>query len=70
MALKRCNLCSLLLLFSVVVRLLQQLYRKKPGMTMDASRLAENLPKNRYRDISPCMLYVIVTLDIMLYGFH
>ena len=36
----------------------QQLYRKKPGMTMEASRLMENLPKNRYRDISPCTSYV------------
>ncbi|XP_071493680.1 tyrosine-protein phosphatase non-receptor type 4-like isoform X6 [Diadema antillarum] len=30
-----------------------QLYRKKPGMTMGACRLAENIAKNRYRDISP-----------------
>ena len=33
---------------------LQQLYRKKPGMTMNAARLENNIPKNRYRDISPC----------------
>lgn len=32
----------------------KQLYRKKPGMTMNAARLSENIPKNRYRDISPC----------------
>ena len=32
----------------------QQLYRKKPGMTMNASRHADNIVKNRYRDISPC----------------
>ncbi|XP_013395604.1 tyrosine-protein phosphatase non-receptor type 4 isoform X4 [Lingula anatina] len=31
----------------------EQLYRKKPGMTMNAARLPENIPKNRYRDISP-----------------
>ncbi|XP_030846455.1 tyrosine-protein phosphatase non-receptor type 4 isoform X2 [Strongylocentrotus purpuratus] len=30
-----------------------QLYRKKPGMTMGACRLAENVAKNRYRDIAP-----------------
>ncbi|XP_071802883.1 tyrosine-protein phosphatase non-receptor type 4-like isoform X3 [Asterias amurensis] len=31
----------------------EQLYRKKPGMTMNASRHADNIVKNRYRDISP-----------------
>ncbi|KAK3587914.1 hypothetical protein CHS0354_014428 [Potamilus streckersoni] len=31
----------------------EQLYRKKPGMTMNAARLEVNIPKNRYRDISP-----------------
>nr|XP_022305445.1 tyrosine-protein phosphatase non-receptor type 4-like isoform X5 [Crassostrea virginica] len=31
----------------------EQLYRKKPGMTMNAARLEENIAKNRYRDISP-----------------
>ncbi|XP_064614139.1 tyrosine-protein phosphatase non-receptor type 4-like [Liolophura sinensis] len=31
----------------------EQLYRKKMGMTMNAARLGENVPKNRYRDISP-----------------
>ncbi|XP_033762686.1 tyrosine-protein phosphatase non-receptor type 4-like isoform X2 [Pecten maximus] len=31
----------------------EQLYRKKPGMTMNAARLETNIPKNRYRDISP-----------------
>ncbi|XP_064647817.1 tyrosine-protein phosphatase non-receptor type 4-like isoform X4 [Lineus longissimus] len=31
----------------------EQLYRKKPGMTMQAARQSENIPKNRYRDISP-----------------
>lgn len=31
----------------------EQLYRKKPGMTMNAARLEANIPKNRYRDISP-----------------
>ncbi|VDI68836.1 tyrosine-protein phosphatase non-receptor type 4 [Mytilus galloprovincialis] len=30
-----------------------QLYRKKPGMTMNAARLDANIAKNRYRDISP-----------------
>jgi len=43
-----------LILLTYLLCLFQQIYRKKPGMTMDASRLAENLPKNRYRDISPC----------------
>ncbi|XP_052682171.1 tyrosine-protein phosphatase non-receptor type 4-like isoform X7 [Crassostrea angulata] len=31
----------------------EQLYRKKPGMTMNAARLDDNIAKNRYRDISP-----------------
>ncbi|XP_074659183.1 tyrosine-protein phosphatase non-receptor type 4-like isoform X2 [Tubulanus polymorphus] len=30
-----------------------QLYRKKPDFTMQDARLPENIPKNRYRDISP-----------------
>lgn len=31
----------------------QELYRKKPGMSMEEARKPENLPKNRYRDILP-----------------
>ncbi|KAK3528373.1 hypothetical protein QTP86_034129 [Hemibagrus guttatus] len=30
-----------------------QLYRKRPGMSMFCARLPQNLSKNRYRDISP-----------------
>ncbi|XP_048390229.1 tyrosine-protein phosphatase non-receptor type 4 isoform X1 [Stegostoma tigrinum] len=30
-----------------------QLYRKKPGMTMSCAKLPLNISKNRYRDISP-----------------
>ncbi|TSK67217.1 Tyrosine-protein phosphatase non-receptor type 4 [Bagarius yarrelli] len=30
-----------------------QLYRKRPGMSMSCARLPQNLSKNRYRDISP-----------------
>nr|XP_033801316.1 tyrosine-protein phosphatase non-receptor type 4 isoform X3 [Geotrypetes seraphini] len=30
-----------------------QLYRKKPGMTMSCAKLPQNISKNRYRDISP-----------------
>ncbi|XP_033869912.2 tyrosine-protein phosphatase non-receptor type 4-like isoform X1 [Acipenser ruthenus] len=30
-----------------------QLYRKKPGMAMSCAKLPQNIPKNRYRDISP-----------------
>ncbi|XP_071033049.1 tyrosine-protein phosphatase non-receptor type 4 [Parasteatoda tepidariorum] len=30
-----------------------QLYRKKPGMSMNIAKLPENLNKNRYKDISP-----------------
>lgn len=33
------------------------IFRKKPGMTCDISKLPENVTKNRYRDISPCMYY-------------
>lgn len=32
----------------------QQLYRKRPGMTMQCAKLPQNVSKNRYRDISPC----------------
>lgn len=32
----------------------QQLYRKRPGMTMLCAKLPQNVSKNRYRDISPC----------------
>uniref|UniRef100_A0A8B9K1L7 protein-tyrosine-phosphatase n=1 Tax=Astyanax mexicanus TaxID=7994 RepID=A0A8B9K1L7_ASTMX len=32
---------------------LQQLYRKRPGMTMSCAKLPQNISKNRYRDISP-----------------
>lgn len=40
----------------------QELYRKKPGMSMEEARKPENLPRNRYRDILPyddtrCKLY-------------
>ncbi|CAE1298319.1 PTPN4 [Acanthosepion pharaonis] len=31
----------------------EQLYRKKHGLTMNAARLPANIPKNRYRDVSP-----------------
>ncbi len=33
---------------------LQQMYRKKPGLTHNAARQSDNICKNRYRDISPC----------------
>lgn len=33
---------------------LQQLYRKRPGMSMLCAKLPQNVSKNRYRDISPC----------------
>ena len=35
---------------------LQRLYRRKPGMAAIASKLPQNLGKNRYRDISACEL--------------
>lgn len=37
-----------------VFLVLQQLYRKRPGMTMLCAKLPQNVSKNRYRDISPC----------------
>ncbi|XP_039538184.1 tyrosine-protein phosphatase non-receptor type 4 isoform X2 [Pimephales promelas] len=30
-----------------------QMYRKRPGMTMSCAKLPQNISKNRYRDISP-----------------
>ena len=38
----------------------EQLYRKKPGLSADESKKQENVTKNRYRDISPCMLFPIL----------
>ena len=38
----------------VIPFLLQRLYRRKPGMAAIASKLPQNLGKNRYRDISAC----------------
>ncbi|KAK2564770.1 Tyrosine-protein phosphatase non-receptor type 4 [Acropora cervicornis] len=32
----------------------QELYRKKPGMSMEEARKPQNLARNRYRDILPC----------------
>lgn len=32
----------------------EQLYRRKPGLTVNEARRQENEKKNRYRDISPC----------------
>ncbi|XP_022079809.1 tyrosine-protein phosphatase non-receptor type 4-like isoform X2 [Acanthaster planci] len=37
----------------MALTLFEQLYRKKPGMTMNACRHPDNIAKNRYRDISP-----------------
>ncbi|CAH2305098.1 tyrosine- phosphatase non-receptor type 4 [Pelobates cultripes] len=41
------------LLDGTVLAQFDQLYRKKPGMTMSCAKLPQNIPKNRYRDISP-----------------
>ncbi len=32
------------------------IFRRKPGLSCEVAKLAENVPKNRYRDISPCKL--------------
>lgn len=34
----------------------EKLYRKHPSLTCDEATKPKNLNKNRYRDISPCML--------------
>lgn len=36
-----------------ILNLFETLYRKRPGGTHQSAKLSENLPKNRYRDISP-----------------
>ena len=36
-----------------ILHLFESLYRKKPGGTHQTAKLTHNLPKNRYRDISP-----------------
>ncbi|XP_075685177.1 tyrosine-protein phosphatase non-receptor type 4 isoform X2 [Rhinoderma darwinii] len=41
------------LLNGTVLAQFDQLYRKKPGMTMSCAKLPQNISKNRYRDISP-----------------
>ncbi|XP_043104850.1 tyrosine-protein phosphatase non-receptor type 4 isoform X2 [Puntigrus tetrazona] len=38
---------------ATVLAQFDQLYRKRPGMTMSCAKLPQNLSKNRYRDISP-----------------
>lgn len=45
----------------------QQLYRKKPGMTMSCAKLPQNISKNRYRDISPCkyLLSLFVKVNLL-----
>lgn len=35
----------------------EQLYRKHPEMDSEEARKAENVNKNRYRDISPCKYF-------------
>uniref|UniRef100_A0A8C0GLM4 Tyrosine-protein phosphatase n=1 Tax=Chelonoidis abingdonii TaxID=106734 RepID=A0A8C0GLM4_CHEAB len=41
------------LITGTVLAQFDQLYRKKPGMTMSCAKLPQNVSKNRYRDISP-----------------
>ncbi|XP_026563783.1 tyrosine-protein phosphatase non-receptor type 4 isoform X2 [Pseudonaja textilis] len=41
------------LITGTVLAQFDQLYRKKPGMTMLCAKLPQNISKNRYRDISP-----------------
>ncbi|XP_035879507.1 tyrosine-protein phosphatase non-receptor type 4 isoform X3 [Phyllostomus discolor] len=41
------------LITGTILTQFDQLYRKKPGMTMSCARLPQNISKNRYRDISP-----------------
>ncbi|KAI4574903.1 hypothetical protein MJG53_002844 [Ovis ammon polii x Ovis aries] len=41
------------LITGTVLTQFDQLYRKKPGMTMCCAKLPQNISKNRYRDISP-----------------
>ena len=41
----------------------EQLYRRKPGLTVTEARRQDNEKKNRYRDISPCK-YVCVCVCV------
>ncbi|KAJ3592137.1 hypothetical protein NHX12_007266 [Muraenolepis orangiensis] len=41
------------LLSGAILAQFDQLYRKRPGMTMLCAKLPQNVSKNRYRDISP-----------------
>jgi tyrosine-protein phosphatase non-receptor type 4 len=46
-------LISILLVAGSAIMQFEQLYRRQPSMSMNACRLAENVNKNRYRDVSP-----------------
>ncbi len=49
---------------------LQQLYRKRPGMSMSCARLPQNVSKNRYRDISPCeYTQLVFVLDSEMFSW-
>lgn len=41
----------------------EQLYRKKPGLLTDEAKRSENQNKNRYRDISPCMCFILYAVE-------
>lgn len=56
---------------SSLVAQFEQLYRRKPGLTVTEARRPDNEKKNRYRDISPCkcsppyfFVYVYVFLQM------
>lgn len=39
------------------------LYRKHPDMSCDEAYKQKNVNKNRYRDISPCKLFVLIEVQ-------
>lgn len=45
----------------------EQLYRRKPGLTVTEARRPDNEKKNRYRDISPCM-YSVALHSLNIYS--
>ena len=60
------NILFVVLFFSRTYK--QRLYRRKPGMAAVASKLPQNLVKNRYRDISACRsirLYDVMFNDVI-----
>lgn len=45
----------------------EQMYRKNAALAITEARKAENVAKNRYRDISPCKFSALTTYSGLFY---